>query len=96
MLRDFGDDPRAYGSAFQLGKLERARGHHRAAAQAFLTAARKSPLGALTEDARAEAAIELADAGDTEAAREAGEDYLGHYPKGAHRSRIERMLSQLR
>ncbi|MBX7084289.1 MAG: FecR family protein, partial [Nannocystaceae bacterium] len=96
VLRDFGDDPRAYGSAFQLGKLERARGRHRAAAQAFLTAARKSPLGALTEDARADAAIELSEAGDAAAAREAGEDYLAQYPSGAHRSRIERMLAQLR
>lgn len=89
------DDPRAYGSAFQLGKVERSRGRHAAAARAFTGAALRSPAGALTEDARAEAAISWFDAGLYTEAREAGEDYLSRHPEGAHVARVQRMLQRL-
>lgn len=89
------DDPRAYGSAFQLGKIERSRGRHAAAARAFTGAAERSPAGALTEDARAEAAISWFDGGLYTEAREAGEDYLSRHPEGAHVARVQRMLQRL-
>lgn len=95
LVREHGDDPRAYGAAFQLGKIERARGRHRAAAAAFLAATRKSPAGALSEDARAEAALELFEAGDLERARAAAADYLAHHPGGVHVARIEAMRAEL-
>jgi transmembrane sensor len=89
------DDPRAYGSAFQLGKIERSRGRHAAAARAFAGAARRSPAGALSEDARAEAAISWFDAGSHDAARKAGDDYLARHPGGTHEARVQRMLQRL-
>ena len=89
------DDPRAYGSAFQLGKIERSRGRHAAAARAFAGAAKRSPSGALSEDARAEAAISWFDAGDHDAARRAGEDYLARHPAGTHEARLQRMLQRI-
>lgn len=89
------EDPRAYGSAFQLGKVERSRGRHAAAARAFASAAKRSPSGALSEDARAEAAISWFDAGDHDAARRAGEDYLARHPAGTHEARVQRMLQRL-
>ncbi len=95
IVREHGDDPHAYGAAFQLGKIERARGRHRAAAAAFLAATRKSPGGALSEDARAEAALELFEAGDLERARAAAADYLAHHPGGVHVARVEAMRAQL-
>lgn len=89
------DDPRAYATGFSLAKVERARGRHAAAARAFAAVARRSPRGALTEDARAEAAIAYFDAGEHDAAREAGDDYLARHPGGTHAGRIERMLQRL-
>jgi transmembrane sensor len=88
-------DPRAYGSAFQLGKIERSRGRHAAAARAFAGAAKRSPSGALSEDARAEAAISWFDAGEHDAARRAGEDYLARHAGGTHEARVQRMLQRL-
>lgn len=95
ILEDHRDDPRAYGSAFQLGKVERSRGRHAAAARAFASAAKRSPAGALTEDARAEAAISWFDAGDHDAARRAGLDYLSRHADGTHASRVQRMLQRI-
>ncbi len=89
------EDPRAYGSAFQLGKVERARGRHADAARAFAAAARHSPAGALTDDARAEAAVSWFDAGDTDAAARAAADYLTRHPDGVHAARVERMLARI-
>lgn len=88
-------DPRAYGSAFQLGKIERSRGRHAAAARAFAGAAKRSPNGALSEDARAEAAISWFDAADHDAARKAGEQYLARHPGGTHEARVQRMLQRI-
>lgn len=89
------DDPRSYSSAFRLGKLERARGRHAAAAAAFTTAARRSPSGTLSADARAEAAIAWFDAGQYDKARAAGDDYLARHSSGAQADRIQRMLDRL-
>lgn len=95
IVDDHGGDPRAYGSAFQLGKVERSRGRHAAAARAFAKAARKSPAGALSEDARAEAAISWFDAGDHAAARGAAKDYLARHGDGTHVARVQRMLQRI-
>jgi transmembrane sensor len=95
VVEHHGDDPRAYGSAFQLGKVERSRGRHAAAARAFAGAAKRSPAGALTEDARAESAISWFDAGLYTEARDAGEDYLARHPDGTHAARVQRMLQRL-
>jgi transmembrane sensor len=90
-----GNDPQAYSSAFRLGKLERARGRHADAAEAFTAAVRHSPSGTLSADARAEAAIAWSDAGRPERARAAGDDYLARHPDGSHVDRVRRMLARL-
>ncbi|HWB77922.1 MAG TPA: tetratricopeptide repeat protein, partial [Nannocystaceae bacterium] len=95
IVDDHPNDPHAYSSAFKLGKLERARGRHAAAAAAFGSAARRSPSGTLSADARAEAAIAWFDAGQHDKARAAGEDYLERHPSGEHVARIQRMLDRL-
>lgn len=95
VVSQHGEDPRAYATGFSLAKVERARGRHGAAARAFVAVARRSPNGALTEDARAESAIAYFDAGEHDAARTAGNDYLTRHPGGAHAGRIERMLQRL-
>ncbi len=91
----FSEDPRAYGPCFQLGKVERIRGRHSAAATAFARAVGLAPSGSLSEDARAEAALSWFDAGRFDRARAAADDYLGRYPDGAHVARVRRMLDQL-
>lgn len=91
----FADDPRAYAACFQLGKVERGRGRHTQAAAAFARAVVLAPSGSLSEDARAEAALSWSDAGRSDRARAAGDEYLARYPDGAHVARVRRMLDRL-
>jgi hypothetical protein len=84
-------DPRAVSATFQLGKVERSRGRHAAAARAFERCVRRSPSGALAEDARAEAAVSWDAAGDTTKARAAARTYLDRYPSGTHAGRMRRL-----
>lgn len=87
-------DPRAYSALFQLGKVERARGRHAAAARAFGQCHKRSPRGPLAEDARAEAALAWHAAGRADKARTAAEHYLDRYPKGTHRTRLVPLLAR--
>jgi transmembrane sensor len=96
LVRRYGDDPRAYSAYFQLGKVERARGRHTAAAAAFAKCWKRSPRGALAEDARAEAAVSWHAAGRDHEARAAAEGYLARHPGGTHRARMQSLLAELR
>lgn len=96
LVRTHRRDPRAYSSYFQLGKIERARGRHAAAAAAFAGCHRHSPAGSLSEDARAEAAVSWLDAGKPGRARRAAEAYLQRHPEGAHVARMRRILDRTR
>ncbi|MEX1367298.1 MAG: tetratricopeptide repeat protein [Nannocystaceae bacterium] len=95
LVRRYPRDPRAYSAYFQLGKVERARGRHAAAAAAFIKCAKRSPRGALTEDARAEAAVSWQAAGRPDRARAAAEDYLERHRSGAHGARMRSLLADL-
>ncbi|MCH9683881.1 MAG: FecR domain-containing protein [Deltaproteobacteria bacterium] len=92
VVRHHPKDPRAYSASFQLGKVERARGRHSAAANAFAKCWRRAPNGALAEDARAEAAQSWSAAGHEKRARAAAENYLERYPSGTHRARMRSLL----
>lgn len=93
LVRRHPHDPRAYSALFQLGKVERARGHHGAAANAFAKCWKRSPQGPLAEDARAEAAVSFDAAGRRDQARAAAEQYLARYPRGTHRARLSQLLA---
>lgn len=96
LVRRHSDDPQAYGAYFQLGKVERARGRHAAAAAAFVRCWKRSPKGSLAEDARAEAAVSWHAAGRDEEARAAAEGYLARHPGGTHEARMRSLLAELR
>lgn len=86
-------DPRAYSAWFQLGKVQRNRGKHAAAARAFESCWKRSPRGALAEDARAEAAASWQDSGRPERAAKAAQGYLERYPSGTHAARMAKIAS---
>lgn len=85
-------DPRAVSAYFQLGKVERSRGRDAAAARAFERCVKRSPKGALAEDARAEAAVSWDAAGRADKAEAAARAYLGRYPEGTHAARMRRLV----
>lgn len=95
LVRRHGGDPQAYSAYFQLGKVERARGRHAAAAAAFAKCWKRSPKGALAEDARAEAAVSWHAAGRDAEARRAAEGYLARHPGGTHQARMQSLLAEL-
>ncbi len=94
LVRRFPRDPRAYSAHFQLGKVERARGRHAAAATAFVRCWKRSPAGALAEDARAESAMSWSAAGRDDRARNAARSYLERYPGGTHRTRMRALVGE--
>ena len=94
LVRRYPKDPRAYSGYFTLGKVERARGRHAAAAAAFTACFQRAPSGSLAEDARAEAAVSWQSAGQTEKAAAAAQAYLDRYASGAHRARMQRILEK--
>lgn len=81
-------DPRVASALFTLGRVERARGRHAAAAQAFARCHQVAPHGALAEDARAEEALSWKSAGDADKARTAAKKYVQLHPGGAHVARM--------
>lgn len=95
LVRRHAGDPRAYGAYFQLGKVERARGRHSAAAAAFVKCWKRAPKGPLAEDARAEAAMSWHAAGRDDEARTAAEGYLARHPGGTHEARMRSLLTDL-
>lgn len=94
LVRRHPRDPRAYASYFALGKVERSRGHHAAAASAFSACYKRAPSGALSEDARAEAAASWGAAGQRKRAAKAASSYLELFPEGAHAARMRRILKK--
>lgn len=94
LVRRHPRDPRAYASYFALGKVERSRGHHAAAASAFSACFKRAPSGALSEDARAEAAASWGAAGQRVRAGKAASGYLDLFPEGAHAARMRRILEK--
>jgi transmembrane sensor len=81
-------DPRVASALFTLGRVERARGRHRAAAEAFARCHKAAPHGALAEDAMAEEASSWKAAGDLGRARAAAKLYLARHPAGPHVGRM--------
>jgi hypothetical protein len=85
------DDPRVATALFTLGNVERGRGRHARAAEAYRRCWSRDANGPLAEDARAEAAASLADAGEPGRAAEQARRYLVDYPEGTHRTRMRRL-----
>ncbi|MEM6296992.1 MAG: FecR family protein [Myxococcota bacterium] len=93
LVRHHRKDARAYSAWFQLGKVERSRGKHAAAAAAFEACAKRSPSGALSEDARAEAAASWKAADNRARAHAAAQAYLRRHPDGTHAARMQRIVA---
>ncbi|MBK7398495.1 MAG: FecR domain-containing protein [Myxococcales bacterium] len=83
LVTTYPGDPRAASAWFTLGKVERGRGRHAAAAAAFAKVS-----GALAEDALAEEATSWKSAGDAARARTTAKRYLELHPKGLHAQRM--------
>lgn len=92
--RRFSGAPQTVSAYFQLGRVQRRRGLHGAAAKAFAACLRRSPRGSLAEDARAESAQSWADAGQSDKASVAARGYVDRYPAGAHADRMRRILDR--
>jgi transmembrane sensor len=77
---------------FTLGKVERARGRHAAAARAFYRCAQQAPNRSLGEDALAETALSWQASGNTDRAKNIARTYLDRYPKGMYVPKIKRLV----
>lgn len=89
MVLSYPSDPRVASAYFTLGRVERARGRHAAAAEAFAKCHKVAPHGALAEDALAEEAASWKSAGDASRAKVAAKKYLELHPAGPH---VQRMI----
>lgn len=87
-----GADARASVPLFMLGRLERSRGRHAVAAEAFLQAYERDPDSVLAEDALAEAAVSYADADLDTQARATAARYAVRFPDGHYVTRIRAAL----
>jgi transmembrane sensor len=88
MIAAYPGDPRVASALFTLGRVERARGRHGAAAEAFARCHKVAPHGSLAEDALAEEALSWKSAGDAARARAAAQRYVKLHPGGAHVARM--------
>lgn len=88
MIASYPGDPRVSSALFTLGRVERMRGKHAAAAEAFARCYKTAPHGALAEDALAEEASSWKSAGDTIRAKSAAQRYLKQHPSGPHAARM--------
>ena len=79
LIATYPTDARATLALFTIGKVERQRGRHAAAARAFEQCG-----AALNGDAFAEAAASWQAAGNGGRARAAAQRYLQMFPKGVH------------
>ncbi len=77
---------------FILGKVERARGRHAAAAEAFRKCSINAPGRSLAEDALAEQALSWRDNKNTIRAQNIARSYLANYPKGMYVSKMQSLL----
>lgn len=75
---------------FSLGRVLRARGKANESARAFADV-QKRTAGSLAEDALAEEAVSLAQAGKRSVAAERAKKYLATHPEGIHRRRMEQL-----
>jgi TolA-binding protein len=75
---------------FTLARVERGRGNHAAAAQAFARCAAFG--GTLAGEATAEEAASWLSAGRKDQAKSTAERYLRHYPSGAHAAKMRAIL----
>lgn len=85
-----GPSPRAATVWFTLGRVERARGRHTAAAEAFAAAYAEDAGAILAEDALAEATVSWADAGNRTRAADSAARYAARYPSGEYVERVRR------
>lgn len=92
IVRRFPRDPRVPSAYFTLGRVERARGAHAAAARAFLGCANAAPGGTLAAEALAEAAASWLSAGQKASAARVAERYLKAFPKGSHAARMQAIV----
>jgi len=92
LTHKFPRDPRVASAEFTLGRVERARGRHRQAAEAFARCAAFAPKGTLAEEALSEEASSWLADGDRSLAAAAARRYLSLHPYG---SRADRMRSIL-
>lgn len=88
MIAGYPGDPRVASAWFTLGRVERARGKHAAAADAFARCHKVAPHGSLAEDALAEEAVSWRSAGDAARAKAAAQRYVKLHPGGAHVARM--------
>jgi transmembrane sensor len=88
LIQLYPSDPRVASASFTLGRVERSRGRHAAAAEAFARCYKAAPHGALAEDAMAEEAISWKSAGDAGKAKAAAKRYLASHPSGPHAARM--------
>lgn len=88
MIASYPGDGRIASALFTLGRVERMRGKHAAAAEAFARCAKVAPHGALAEDALAEEAVSWKSAADAGRAKSAAQRYLKAHPSGPHAARM--------
>ena len=88
-LVEHSEDPQMTATAlFTLGNVERARGFHNLAAEAYERCWKAAPQGPLAEDAAAESADAWYRTGDLKTAEQAAKSYLDYYPDGIHAARM--------
>ncbi len=85
-------EPGLDSALFTLGRLERRRGRHADAAEAFARSHAAAPEGPIAEDARAEEAVSLMEAGLVVRGRASARRYLQAHPEGLHASRVRALL----
>lgn len=90
-VTSFPNDGRVTSAYFQLGRVERSRGDHARAADAFLQASRRAGNGTLGADATLEEAVSRKAAGQTEMARAVAARYLRNFPNGEGRAQMLQM-----
>lgn len=78
-------------ASFTLARVERARGQHRAAAEALAECVARSPSGPLAEDATAEQALAWERVGDRARAERVASEYVRRWPQGAHLGRLRHL-----
>lgn len=87
------ESPYSVASAkFVLGKVERGRGNHAKAAEAFYGCSKQAPNRALGEDALAEAAFSFKAAGNIKKAQRIANTYLKEFPEGIYTVKMRRLL----
>lgn len=90
LLAKYPKSAQARNAWFTLARVERGRGRHTAAAQAFARCAAFG--GTLAGEAAAEEAASWLSAGRQDQARGAAERYLRYYPSGAHAAKMRAIL----